>query len=228
MNLDSVDLASFLEEKGVDFLFHANTLRTSLSFIEAGGLLSRGDVERLNLQQTPQRSDPVDKKFDVWNDIFLDTIDLHGYFPRENIYGPITFKFRSSLIRDAGLNFQVLKSNPERWVPGEPEANRRFGFVNELRNGWGNYERQQMMLTIRQPGSAILFQHMEEIIVDSFEEIVDGHRFSSQTAIDAIRDALSKFTTSTVAIRRRDCVKCYCQQNYREKTTAQLALAFSP
>ena len=68
MRLNSIELANFFQEKGVQHYYHANTLKTSLSFIHAGGLLSRGDVERMELQQTPQRSDRKDREVDVWDD----------------------------------------------------------------------------------------------------------------------------------------------------------------
>ncbi len=52
----------------------------------------------MQLFQTPQLSDEIDKVVDVWNDVFFDSQDLHGYFPRQNLYGPVSFKFSIDLI----------------------------------------------------------------------------------------------------------------------------------
>ena len=68
--LDPKELYEFFESKKLKYFYHANTVRTSCTFIEQNGLMSRGYVEYKGLTQTPQTSDEVDKKFDVWNDIF--------------------------------------------------------------------------------------------------------------------------------------------------------------
>ena len=93
MKLDNLELHNLYKQKDIHFLYHANSVATAITFIKQGGLLSRGAVESKGLYQTPQSSDAIDQVFNVWNDIFLDTIDLHGYFPRQNLYGPISFQF---------------------------------------------------------------------------------------------------------------------------------------
>ena len=102
MKLNNLELHKFFQEKGITHLYHANTVTTSISFIQAGGLLSRGDVEKNDLLQTAQESDGVDKTFDVWNDIFLDTADLHKLFSRQNRYGPVLFVFDVNLLLKIG------------------------------------------------------------------------------------------------------------------------------
>jgi hypothetical protein len=52
---------------------------TSTSFIREGGALSRGDVVQRGYYQTPQKYDEKDQEFDVWDDVFLDTCDFHGF-----------------------------------------------------------------------------------------------------------------------------------------------------
>lgn len=70
MKLKNRELYELFEEKGVKNLFHANTVATSITFLEEGGLLSRDWVERNERYQTPQSSDDVDKLFDVFDDVF--------------------------------------------------------------------------------------------------------------------------------------------------------------
>ncbi|WP_446917456.1 hypothetical protein, partial [Klebsiella pneumoniae] len=93
MKIDNIQLHSFLRSQDITYFHHANTVATAISFIRNGGLVSRSDIERLGAFQTMQESDPEDKQYDVWGDVFLDTVDLHGYFPRQNLYGPVLFKF---------------------------------------------------------------------------------------------------------------------------------------
>ena len=100
MKLDNRKLYELLKDKGVTNLYHANTVATSITFIEEGGLLSREYVENKELYQTLQTSDEIDKLFDVFDDIFLDTTDLHKHFCRQNHYGPVLFQFSLELLLD--------------------------------------------------------------------------------------------------------------------------------
>lgn len=71
------EVKKVLIHKGVTELFHVNSVITSLTFIDNGGLLSRETVEEYNLPQTDQQSDDIDKKFNIYNDIFFDSVDIH-------------------------------------------------------------------------------------------------------------------------------------------------------
>ncbi|RTZ23381.1 hypothetical protein EKN09_09165, partial [Vibrio penaeicida] len=115
MKLDNQELHELLVKKGVTHFHHANSLATAITFIEEEGLLSRGDVEKEDLIQTNQSSDDDDKDFDVWDDIFIDIVDLHGYFPRQNLYGPVLFKFNIDFLLDDDLDIWVTKNNPIYW-----------------------------------------------------------------------------------------------------------------
>src|SRR5690606_37273074 len=112
MRLPNAVFYQYLTENGITHLYHANTVATSMTFIEQNGLLSRGAVEARQLFQTPQDSDEIDKAIDVWNDVFFDSDDLHGYFPRENRYGPVSFKFFVDLVLNENYHFWVTKNNP--------------------------------------------------------------------------------------------------------------------
>ena len=56
MKINNTELHQLFTEKGIHFLFHANTVSTSRTFIEQGGLLSRGAIEQNGLMQTVQSS----------------------------------------------------------------------------------------------------------------------------------------------------------------------------
>lgn len=65
------EVKKVLIHKGVTELFHVNSVITSLTFIDNGGLLSRETVEEYNLPQTDQQSDDIDK-----NSIYTMTYSL--------------------------------------------------------------------------------------------------------------------------------------------------------
>lgn len=71
--------------------------------IDQKGLLSRGEIARRMLNMTEQTFDDIDKIYNVWNDIFFDIVDLHGYFPRQNLYGPVCFKISNEFLLDKDL-----------------------------------------------------------------------------------------------------------------------------
>lgn len=87
------EVKKVLIHKGVTELFHVNSVITSLTFINNGGLLSRETVEEYNLPQTDQKSDGIDKKFNIYNDIFFDSVDIHERAKDVNNYGVITFVY---------------------------------------------------------------------------------------------------------------------------------------
>src|SRR5688572_13876350 len=95
-HIEAKQLFELLKEKGVEFLHHANTVKTSLSFIEKKALLSRSYIETNELVQTPQYTDDKDKKLNIWDSIFLDGWDLHKPFGI-NFYGPVLFVMDSKL-----------------------------------------------------------------------------------------------------------------------------------
>ena len=113
--MDGKKIRNVLEGKGCKYLYHVNTVRTSLTFLEHGGLLSRGNVEANNLIQTPQNSDEIDKRFGLWNDIFFDSVDIHNRKKDMNFYGPVMFVLNLKILEDYQNNISVTKSNPIHW-----------------------------------------------------------------------------------------------------------------
>jgi len=59
--IPSPDFFKLLEQKGVEYLHHANTVETSLSFIEHKFLASRKHFTDGQITQTPQRRDEQDQ-----------------------------------------------------------------------------------------------------------------------------------------------------------------------
>lgn len=230
MKLDNNELHKLLADKNISLLHHANTIATTITFIENGGLLSRESVEKSGLYQTEQSSDEKDKSVGVYNDVFLDSTDLHTYFNRQNKYGPVTFKFSTDFLKNEDLEIWVTKNNPIYWTQEMTDKEKYFESVEDLRQNWSNYERQKKMITIRNPNRPILFPYIDRIVVDNpqvsvsntglvyFQQAVEGLK-KSYAGNENIRN---KFIT-------RECEGCYCRKNYlQELSIQQLNKLFLP
>lgn len=215
MKIDNMELYKFLHEKNITHFFHANTLTTALTFIEHNGLMSRGLVEKYGLKQTIQSSDDDDKKFDVWDDIFVDTTDLHGYFPRQNLYGPILFKFNIEFLLEDTLDIWITKNNPIYWSNTLTNQDKYFQDMNDLKMNWDVFDRQRKMFTIRKAYKPILFNNLEKIIIDNPNaQLHDGI-----VLFDEMNKELQKISEQNnfdkSMFEERICSSsCYCQKNY--------------
>lgn len=92
------------------YLYHANSVITSLGFILNKKLFSRKYGEDNFIPQTRQRSDSKDKKQGIYNDIFFDNSDI-GEF-KICAYGPITFVFSTEEIFNLNKEVKVTNENP--------------------------------------------------------------------------------------------------------------------
>ncbi|MBD3653148.1 hypothetical protein [Kangiella sp.] len=229
MRLDNEGLYNLFKRKGVQNLFHASTVATSITFIEQGGLLSRQDVEDGGLYQTPQTSDDIDKLFDVFGDVFLDTTDLHKYFSRQNHYGPVLFIFNLELVLDTDLDIWVTKDNPINWDRHSDLTTNYFQSVDELSEQWGSYQIQRKMITVRKPARPILFKHLIGIILDNPKVLINENISLSKES----RTALEKVIGGNDKLRKmlgwRECGHCFCQDNYlHEVRVPELVQKFLP
>lgn len=215
MKLNNQDLFSFYKSKGITHLYHANTVRTSRTFIEQDGLLSRGAVQDKGLIQTFQSSDAKDQEYDVWNDIFLDTEDLHVKFNRQNYYGPVLFKISMDFIKDLDMEIWVTKDNPINWKPYMSMDQKYFISVEELAEKWNMFQTQRKMTTIKNTSQPSLFDYLKEIIVDN-PKVKNNH-----TGLVYFTEA-KKSLNQSVEINQsifgklyeRECKNCYCRSNY--------------
>lgn len=221
MRLDNHQLYDLFIEKDIQVLYHANTLRTSITYFQQDGLLSRGAVDQLGLEQTTQLSDDADKILNVWNDVFLDSTDLHAFFRRQNHYGPILFELDISLVLDLNFEIWVTKNNPIYWNRGTPDSARYFQNVDELRSDWNLYDRQKKMITIRNNSTPILFEHVRRVVVDDPRVVIneqDGtktHIFNE--AVKLIKLNIPQGHTLQGKFIVRDCINCWCRDNYMKE-----------
>ena len=218
MNLNNTKLHQLFKEKGIHFLFHANTVSTSKTFIEQGGLMSRGAIEENGLIQTDQSSDAIDKLFGVWHDIFLDTVDLHGYFPRQNLYGPVAFKISTDFILAHDYNIWVTKDNPINWNQDQPDSEKYFETVQELRENWDKYQRQRKMITIRHQNIPILFDFVELVIIDD-PRVTNGKTVYFNECVRLLKESLMVNPPLMNRFQKRQCKDCFCTSNYMNQVS---------
>ena len=132
-DIDKNDLYEILSKKGINNLFHANTISTSITFLNEKNLLSRKYVEDNNLFQTPQYTDNKDKRYGIWDDIFLDAIDIHTEFRRPNNYGPFLFSFDLDILKsDLVKTIRITKVNPSKWDKYPLENDRYYSDLNQF------------------------------------------------------------------------------------------------
>lgn len=217
------ELYDFFTSKNYKYFFHANTVQTSCTLICEKGLLSRGEITRRHLPMTFQSSDEIDKKFDVWNDIFFDIIDLHTYFPRQNLYGPVCFKLSNKFLLDKNLpNICITKNNPIYWKEGMAEEEKYYSsaseYISEFENNKKNHTIQAKMFTIHNTDKRIPFKkYLEEIILDNPRIKING-RDVFLDAKQAILSSLNKSGFDTNILKERKCNNnCFCRKNYSEQ-----------
>lgn len=219
ISLDPKELYSFLESKNIKQFFHANTVKTSCTFIQQKGLLSRGSIESKGLIQTAQSSDQIDKKYNVWNDIFLDIVDLHGYFPRQNLYGPVCFVLDSKLLLDAELpNICITKDNPIYWNDSLIEEDKYYSSVDEYAECFEDIKKNHIlhsqMFTIHNTLKRIPFKkYLIKIIFDNPGVKIDNI-FLYRQAKETLIDSLKKSGLDVDKLEVRKCSGCFCHDNY--------------
>jgi len=171
MNLDPGNIYKVLKGKNIIGLYHANTVRTSKTFLEQGGLLSRNYVENNDLVQTPQKSDNKDKDLGIYDGLFLDSINISDYFVRYNKYGPILFRFNLELLLgDEVESLSITKKNPINWRDNDSEEDRFFKSAEEFDEKFktGNKVRDGgCHLIIRNSEEKLSFNHLYGIQIDN-------------------------------------------------------------
>lgn len=235
--MTNTEIYDYLRNKGITHLYHANSVATATSFINAGGLMSRGCVESYMYYQTSQVSDREDKKYDVFNDIFLDVIDLHEWeygkkFSeqylrtgmldynckfRANLYGPVMFKVNIDKMRGYDLpQICITKVNPLFWgkhigentIVDFKNNHAYFNTIEEYNSSFDD-KTYEKMLTIKMPNMALSIDTVDEIILDQYDFFCDCGCGESytQVAYDSLYNAL-KLKSMEGKLSLRNCPRC--------------------
>jgi hypothetical protein len=215
MDLPSSTVYEVLTDRGIDTIFHANTVVTSCHFLRSGALLSRGSAERLNLTQTAQSSDEIDKRHSIWFDVFVDSVDIHRRVKNANHYGPALFALDSMLIKAAYTGrIWVTKLNPTKWA-GKTQKERWFQSGEDLKRHFtqGTFDH---MVVFRHCGGALPFgRHLRQITLDDPKMNVEGVDLFS-AGFGALCLAMSDARLEVPINKRRCKIGCQCKSRYRQ------------
>lgn len=211
LKMNALEVKECLINAGVDHLYHANTVATAISFINNGGLISRETMESMNLPQTQQQSDVLDKALGIYNDIFFDSVDIHKQLSDVNNYGPIVFVYSIEVLNEVfEYDIGITYDNPIRWTVDMPCAKRYlqskedFFFYQK-----GNFAQH---ITVRNISVPLSFKHIEKIIIDYPGK--EREKYYND-AISEISSAIYK-NNLNIPIQKRECPEfCKCKDKYR-------------
>lgn len=193
-------------------------MRTACTFLSESALLSRGYVENHGLDQTPQSSDSIDKKYRIWNDVFLDTIDIHYRASQRNYYGPVLFILDLDVLIHSPIStVWITRKNPTNWVPGERRFERYFSSISRLVESFVPSDFGSMIV-LRDIGGRLPFAgHLKRLIVDDPGELMlaGEKRRVLRPAISALRRAAHDGGVKYLRIATRECSRfCNCEEQY--------------
>ena len=182
--------------------------------------MSRGTIERKSLFQTKQKSDDDDKKYGIWFDVFVDSVDIHDRAKRANAYGPVMFVLDVKLIEEAYTGqVWVTKLNPTKWdVKSRNE--RWFSSADDLKDNFVKGRFDQMIVFRHCGGELPFTKYLKEVILDDpqLEAEKDEVDYYSM-AYGALRLSMTEGGID-VPIHKRACPeKCTCVSEYQAETS---------
>lgn len=209
--MNASEVKEYLLNAGVEYLYHANTVATAISFIKNGGLISRETMEKMNLPQTEQQSDGLDKALGIYNDIFFDSVDIHRQANDVNNYGPVVFIYSIDVLDELfQYDIGVTYDNPIRWTVDMPENKRYF----QNKKDFFFYEKGNFAqhITVRNIDIPLSFEHIEKIIIDYPGEERETYL---NVALNEMDKAIYKNNLS-IPVEIRECPDfCRCRDKYK-------------
>jgi hypothetical protein len=202
--LDADALVAFLRDHGVDQLFHANTVETSLSFLRHGHLLGREQSLLMGAPMTPQYTDEVDRRYGIFNDLFFNMKDLHVLFRSANNYGPILFKigvdkFEEFIAATSGRVGVTTGYLPHRWQDSDSASDRWHTDVTRI------FDATHPDIVVHIPMCDLRF--VDEIVID---EIPDRPLFYPQVVAMLLNCAAGNGLKIQMSPRRCRVHGCNC------------------
>ena len=216
MDIPAKHVYEVLKDKGVDELYHANSIATACQFIRSRSLMSRGTVERLGVTQTPQTSDDIDKRHGIWFDVFMDSIDIHNRARRANVYGPVLFVMKTEIIkRTYTARSWVTKLNPTKWA-GKSKRQRWFQDKKDLEDNFivGQFDQ---MIVERHCGGELPFKRcLKKIVLDDPDRQTDDNVDIYSMAVGALRLAMDDSDLDFPIEMRQRLPGCECEEYWGE------------
>ncbi|THF47923.1 hypothetical protein E6C50_15940 [Flavobacterium supellecticarium] len=228
-DLNAEEVYEILQKKGIKKLYHANTVATSRLYLEKEYLLSRQYVEDNKLYQTSQYTDDKDKLLGIYDDIFLDMVDIHDYLRKPNFYGPFLFVFSSEILRSNLFStVRITKKNPASWSLSENEDNWYYSEIKDFEIDYmsGNKVLDVgKMIIIKKTNSKLsLIPHCVEFILDNPNIVVVDHEGKESYIVDVVKKyfyevfPVNKYDHIIKSIRHKNVLlKCSCWRKYNYK-----------
>lgn len=209
--MNNATIKQILIGKGITQLYHANSMVTACTFLENGGLLSRGCVEDRKLNQTDQQSDQLDKEVGVFYDIFFDSVDIHERSRRINCYGPVVFVYDINVIDSLPEGaIRITRDNPIRWNSAMEDQEKYFQTAEELESQFHKGTFAQHITLCNQHGPLSL-DYLKKIIIDDPGD--RGKRYLDQ-ACEHLQGLLRQFAPEVVLDVRQCSAECHCRDQY--------------
>lgn len=222
--LQGSEIYGILKNIGVTHLHQANSVITSCTYLQQGGIVSRGFAEEHRLQQSVQPTDELDKKYGIWHTIFVPHVDIHdrqGQTKAPNLFGPVLFVLDLDILLrlPAGAEVRVTKRSPAYWFDTEPDSARWFQNAEEVAQNLSPDEIHKMP-AIQIPSGKLEFPNRRARIIldDPHRQLQSGE--NAYTHAEArLREAAGQGKVE-VSIERRKCqMGCICASKYATWST---------
>ena len=226
------DVYSVLQSIRATKLYHANSVTTSRTFFKQGGLLSRCFVENHKLSQTRQGSDLIDKRYGIWDRIFVDHVDIHyrgGRKKGPNQYGPVLFVFDLDILLGLpeGSEVCVTKMNPIYWRDNQSNNERWFESVEKLAENirLGDYDK---MLVIQTPSGKLVFPNRRaRILLDDPQRQISLGENAYTYAESRLNSAAAAGQIKASIEPHECCSGCICTEKYARYSPGDIDFWFT-
>jgi hypothetical protein len=229
--LQGSDIYDVLKHIGITHLHQANSVITSCTYLQQGGILSRGFAEEHRLRQSAQPTDELDRKYGIWNTIFVPHVDIHdrqGQTKAPNLFGPVLFVLDLDVLLrlPPGTEVRVTKRSPAYWYDTEPDSARWFQGVEEVAQNLSANDLHRMLALHIPAGKLDFPKRRARIILDDPQRQVPSGANAYTHAEARLREAAAHGKIE-VSIERRKCqMGCICASKYAAWSTPMVDFYF--
>ena len=183
-------------------------------------------VADLGLPQTVQYTDGIDRQYDIFNDIFFDSDDIHYRASDKNHYGPVLFVFNIDILLYPGISLWITKSNPSDW-PTVAVEDKYFSCSEEFiyRYSVGTF---CQMITIKNCNGFLPFNgYLHSVVVDGLQTFTQNHQYNNISERLCVRSTQGSVYNLSGIINQRVCIDtCKCASTYSKLPPARINSLF--